>query len=107
MRALAVSLALVLLLTGATCQRRSAEPVPAECNSICFSPCVSASGDTGVRWEADPNDAMAWDVLAGEDGPLEQLTLQVRTCDARREACVQCLQRLHRNRVIDLGAQRK
>lgn len=102
MRALAAACLVALLLTGATCQRRNALPVDAQCNQICFSPCVSDSGDTGVRWEADPNDPKAWDELAGEGGPLEYLSDRLRTCDAHRHACVQCLQRLERAGQIKL-----
>lgn len=101
MKALALACALVLLLTGATCQRRAAVPVPAQCNAICFSPCVDASGDTGIRWEADPNDPAAFDALGGDVTPA--LSDKLRTCDKRREACVQCLRRLDDRRVIRLG----
>lgn len=90
-----------LLCTGASCSRFvRGEAVPAECEAVCFLPCT-VNGDTGVRWEADPNDPQAWDELAG--GTTEVLATKLRTCDARRGACVQCLRRLHRHGVIDLG----
>lgn len=95
-----IAAALVLVL-GA-CQ--SARPpdragaVAAQCNPICYAPCVAEDGDTGVRWEGDPAHAEAWDVL-GEQ-VTEQLAAKLRSCDVRRRACVQCLERLQRAGVI-------
>lgn len=91
-------IAIALLLAGCPLQR--AEPVPAQCNPICFLPCTS-DGDPGVRWEADPNSAEAWDALAGEVVPA--LTDKANTCELRRKACDQCLRRLDQAGAIELG----
>lgn len=99
MRTVLVTVVAVFLLTGATCSR-STRPVPAQCNQICFLPCVSENGDSGVRWEADPNKPNAWDGLGGDVVPA--LADKLRSCDVRRQACVQCLRRLDKAKVIEL-----
>jgi hypothetical protein len=101
-RALILFQVLVLVLALAACQS-APQPegqgaVDAQCNAICYAPCVDADGDTGVRWEADPDASSAWDVL-GED-VTDQLTTKLRTCETRRSACVQCLERLEAEGVI-------
>lgn len=73
-------------------------PVFAQCADLCYQPCVAADGDTGVRWEGAPTDPAAWDVL-GEQ-VTEQLAAKLRSCDVRRRACVQCLERLDAQGVI-------
>lgn len=93
-------LAIVLLLTGASCSR-NVRRVPAMCDQICFLPCVSADGDVGIRWEADPLKSEAWDAL-GED-VTAPLATALRQCEIRRKACDQCLRRLDKEEVIGLG----
>lgn len=87
-----------LLLAG--CSTQPVRPVPAQCNPLCLLPCTGANGDTGVRWEAEPTDPDAWDVLAGEVIP--SLVERERVCEVRRNACAQCLQRLDKAGVIKL-----
>lgn len=100
MRALIAGLFIVLVATGMSCTRNvRTDPVPAACNAICFSPCT-VDGDTGVRWEADPNDPAALDALGQTVVPA--LAARLRTCDTRREACAQCLRRLDDANVITL-----
>lgn len=99
-RALAVLL-LGLLLCGGACTR-NVRKVPAQCDAMCAVPCVAADGDTGVRWDADPTKAEAWDELA-EDTVIDQLAGKLRTCEVRRRACHQCLLRLDRAGVIEYG----
>jgi hypothetical protein len=96
-------LLLLLAVLGLAACQSAAQPegqgaVDAQCNAICYAPCVDAAGDTGVRWEADPESAEAWDVL-GED-VTDQLATKLRTCETRRGACVQCLERLEAEGVI-------
>lgn len=93
-------LALLLLLTGFGPCSRNLRRVPAQCNEICFLPCVSADGDVGIRWEADPLKPDAWDALGGVVVPA--LADKLRTCEVSRHACVQCLQRLDKAKVIEL-----
>ena len=93
-------LAFVAVLLAA-CTHVPARPVPAQCNVLCFDPCTGQDGDTGVRWEAGPSDAEAFDTLGGAVVPA--LAQRLRQCDVRREACVQCLRRLDEAGAIDLG----
>lgn len=78
--------------------RKDRATVDAHCDSICFMPCVGEDGDTGVRWEGDPQDARTFDALGGEVVPA--LGEKLRTCEVRRKACATCLQRLEREGVI-------
>lgn len=59
------ALLLVLVLCGATCQRRSEAPI-ADAPPECYRPAVPSIDppDVGVRWEVDPEDPAAFDVLA-------------------------------------------
>lgn len=99
MRRLLLLLLCLPLIAGCPGQKpASVRPVPAQCEASCFVPCVDAAGDTGVRWEADPADPAAWDAL-GED-VTDRLATKLRTCDTRRQACVQCLERLEHAEVI-------
>lgn len=47
-------LLLVILLLSACSSMKGA--IPAQCNAMCFQPCVSKDGDTGVRWDAKEAD---------------------------------------------------
>lgn len=86
----------LLTTTGATCSRTARPAVPALCEPVGFEQCESKA-----RWEGDPEDPRAWDALAGET--LSQSREETRTCEVRRKALEQCLRRLDRERVIDLG----
>lgn len=98
LRRLAFASLLVIATSGATCQRRAAVPVPAQCDVVCFIRCVQEDGDTGIRVTGDPDAPETIDEL----GEITTVTLptMLRTCDARREACAQCLRRLERAGVI-------
>lgn len=52
------------------------------------------------RVTADPAAADAWDNIGGD--VVGQLADKLRTCDARRKACEQCLRRLDAKNVIQL-----
>ena len=90
------AIVMVLALTGASCQHRSEAPV-GDANPICFIPCTPSLTDTGVRWEADPEDPKAWDELG--DVTLPTLARQSLTCEARRQACADFIQSLKRRGV--------
>lgn len=95
MRLLAAAVA--LLLSG--CQLGGTRAaVAAQCNSICYQRCVGEDGDTGVRWTAAPDAAGAFDELG--ESVVNHLADKLRTCDARRDACVQCINRLDKRGVI-------
>lgn len=73
-------------------------PVAAQCNAICYTPCVDEKGDTGIQWLGDYTDPKAWDALS--EDVLEPLATKLRECEKRRKACNQCLDRLEEQKVI-------
>lgn len=90
----ALLLALALL---AGCRTTTPQlPVAAQCNPLCLAPCAAT-----VEWNADPDDAAAWDVLAGEVVPA--LVAAHQTCEAHRRACEQCLRRIERAGIITIN----
>lgn len=93
---IAALLLAIALLTGCSTRAARRPAIPAQCEAMCFVPCKD-----DVRWNADPNDPGAWDILAGEVVPA--LRDKLATCEVRRKACEQCLQRLDKAKVIDLG----
>lgn len=73
--------------------------VLAQCeDAVCRAPCVGEDGDTGIRWDGSPVDPAAFDALL--DDVIEPLAGKLRTCETRRKACVQCLDRLKEAGVI-------
>lgn len=84
MRELAFALLLVVVLSGATCQRRGEAP-PIDADVQCYVPCTPSTADTGVRWDGDPNDPAAWDDLGGRVVP--ELSGLLLTCEIRRQYC--------------------
>lgn len=72
------------------------ERIPAQCDPIGFQVCKSQA-----KWEGDPESADAWDNLG--DDTLAASRAETRTCEVRRKALEQCLLRLEKQRVIDLG----
>jgi hypothetical protein len=93
---IALALLLILPLAGCPWNALVRERVPAQCDGQCFVPCASRA-----VWQGDPDSADTWDNLPAT---LEDSRLETRTCEVRRKACEQCLRRLDRERVIDLGA---
>lgn len=89
---------LLLLLTACGKEYVRPDPVNAGCDQQCFVPCVKEDGDTGLRWTANPDDASAWDALYDEI--TNPLAAMLRTCEVRRRSCVQCLQHLKDEKVI-------
>ncbi|KFN42337.1 hypothetical protein [Arenimonas oryziterrae] len=94
MRALIAALILAPLLCGATCSTRPTAPEAplAQCDAICYVPCVAKGNDTAVRWTGDPLDASSWDRVP--DGVVDQLSEKLRVCETRRRACTECMDRL-------------
>jgi hypothetical protein len=98
-------LVLLMLLVLATAgfgscgvRKDAPPPVVAQCDAMCYLPCVDEHGDTGVRWEGEPDKADTLDALGGEVVP--QLAEKLRTCETRRKACALCLDRLQHEGVI-------
>lgn len=94
MRALLLAGLLVLILCGATCQRRPTAPV-ADVDPECRHSWVKSVDplDTGVRWEGDPEDPAAWDAL-GRD-VVKKLTEKLAGSERSRLACVGYIDDLH------------
>lgn len=96
-----VLVALVVALLSACGQDyKSTKPeaVVAHCDQICYMPCTDERGDTGLRWEGDPDDARTLDKLDDEVIPLLKEKLDV--CETRRQACTKCLDNLESQKVI-------
>lgn len=91
--------ALVIALAGCS-TAPSAGPTPALCDASCVAPCVGEHGDTGVRWQAQPDDPAAFDALG--EAVIPALTEKLRRCELHRRACEQCLRRLDERGVIAL-----
>lgn len=91
--------ALVIALTGCSTAPSAGTP-PALCDARCIVPCVGEHGDTGVRWQAQPDDPAAFDALG--EAVIPALTEKLRRCELHRRACEQCLRRLDAERVITL-----
>ncbi len=72
--------------------------VEAKCDALCYTPCVGKDGDTGVRWEGDPNRSDTIDAL--DNSVVIQLAKKLRSCDINRKACVKCLDSLEQQKVI-------
>lgn len=87
---------IVLATTGMSCSRYLGRPIPAQCAPMGFEVCKSQA-----RWAGNPNDPAAWDALAADT--LSDSRAETRTCEQRRLALQQCLERLERQRLIDLG----
>lgn len=91
---------LVIALAGCSTAPR-AGAIPALCDARCFIPCVDGRGDTGVRWESAADDPAAFDALG--ESVIPALSDKLRGCELHRQACNQCLRRLHNAGVVDLG----
>ena len=83
-------LLLLTLLTACGSVPAKAPPPVFTCPDACETPCVGADGDTGLRWEGNPEDAAAWDELGGS--VLDQLIQKLRTCEVNRKTCAKCIQ---------------
>lgn len=98
----ALAIVMVLVLAGfGSCQRRGEAPV-GDAPAICYLRCTPSLTDTGVRWEAEPESADAWDDLG--DVVVPALAGKLLTCEARRQACTDFLQSL-RARGVYRGSE--
>jgi hypothetical protein len=94
MKLLPMVLLALLCCTAATCQRNVRGPIPAQCDPIGYDVCKSQA-----KWTGDPNDPRTWDTLPQT---LRQSREETRTCEVRRKALYQCLERLQKRGVIVL-----
>jgi hypothetical protein len=93
-----VAAALAFASGFTACQRRvTIDPVPAQCDSACLTPC-------DVKWPqwtpVDPEDPRAFDdrVLQVDVPAREKL----EACEVKRGSCQKCLQSLERRKIIAL-----
>ena len=92
---------LMMMLTGCGWRVVRADPVPAQCESMCYvtdsadMPCASRA-----TWAGDAADPKAIDALVYETIP--DLRSETWTCGARLKACQQCLKRLEKAKIITL-----
>lgn len=98
MRGLAVALFVLLFATGFTSCPRRAEPPVANASAECYRQYVASIDDTGVRWEADPEDPEAWDALAGP--AWRELVRRTLGTERSRQACVDFIRALQARGVI-------
>lgn len=89
---------LVLSLAGfGSCHPKPTAPV-ADANPDCYQQCTPSLTDTGVRWDAQPEDPAAWDELAS--GTVKELRTRLLTCERRRQECAGFIEDLKDRGVI-------
>lgn len=93
-----VIIVIVGALAGCSSAPVKTPPVVAQCATECYAPCTPSEADTGVEWTSPADSSSAWDSLAGDVVP--DLVQRLQVCETRRKACVQCLDRLKNNGVI-------
>ena len=98
---LILAVALCATLTGCPRWIVKADPVPAQCDAMCYvddktdeeSACASKT-----VWEGDPKDPAEFDRLIY--GVVPALRKETWTCGVRLKACQQCIDRLVKAGVI-------
>lgn len=98
MRAAVFALLLAMACGGWSCTRVKPTAPPAAPPAMCFVPCTPSLIDTGVRWEANPTDAAAFDVLGEDVTPT--LASKLLSCEAKRQACAGFILDLDKRGVI-------
>lgn len=94
------ALLLVLALAGfGSCQRRSEAPI-ADASPECYRAAVPSIDppDTGVRWQVDPEDPAAFDVLA--ETVIPALIQRALAGERSRQACAGFINDLKKRGVI-------
>lgn len=93
---------MVLTLTGCPRWVVRADPVPAQCDAMCYVVDADAPENTScaskATWEGDPKDPAAIDSLIY--GTVPALRKETWTCGVRLKACQQCIDRLVKAKVI-------
>jgi hypothetical protein len=92
-------LVIVLTLTGCPRWIVRADPVPAQCDAMCYvedSPELAC--ESNAKWEGSPADPAAIDALIY--GTVPALRKETWTCGVRLKACQQCIERLVKAGVV-------
>lgn len=90
---------MVLALTGCPRWIVRADPVPAQCDAMCYvedSPDLAC--ESKAKWEGSPADPAAIDALIY--GTVPALRKETWSCGVRLKACQQCIDRLVRAGVV-------
>lgn len=104
MKRLIFAILAVLLLAGwGPCTRVvRPDPVPAQCDAVCYVSDAKDDKDTAcasrATWDGDPADPAAIDALIY--GTVPALRKETWTCGVRLKACQQCIDRLVKAGVI-------
>ncbi len=98
-RGVLVAITLAAALTGCPRWIVRADPVPAQCDAMCYvqdTPDLACASK--ATWEGDPKDPAAIDSLIY--GTVPALRKETWTCGVRLKACQQCIDRLVKAKVI-------
>ena len=90
---------MVLTLTGCPRWIVRADPVPAQCDAMCYvedSPELAC--ESKAKWEGSPADPAAIDSLIY--GTVPALRKETWSCGVRLKACQQCIDRLVKAGVV-------
>lgn len=90
---------MVLALTGCPRWIVRADPVPAQCDAMCYvedSPDLAC--ESKAKWEGSPADPAAIDALIY--GTVPALRKETWSCGVRLKACQQCIDRLVKAGVV-------
>jgi hypothetical protein len=101
MTRLLLAVAVCATLTGCPRWIVKPDPVPAQCDAICYVDDKTADDSScasRARWEGDPKDAKAIDGLIY--GTIPALRKETWTCGVRLKACQQCIDRLVKAGVV-------
>ena len=90
---------MVLAITGCPRWIVRADPVPAQCDAMCYvedSPDLAC--ESKAKWEGSPADPAAIDALIY--GTVPALRKETWSCGVRLKACQQCIDRLVKAGVV-------
>lgn len=97
-----ILIAMLVLVAGCGPKRIvRADPVPAQCDALCYVDDKTADDSacaSRAKWEGSPADPAAIDSLIY--GTVPALRKETWTCGVRLKACQQCIERLVKAGVV-------
>ena len=93
---LAVGIVILAALLLVSCGHTPSIPV-GDAPAQCYTACTPSLTDTGLRWDADPEDPQAWDALGETVVPAAAWRLLA--CERSRRACTDFLESLKKRGV--------